>query len=88
MPFKNMPKEANDLWEKVYNSSKEAGDSEEKAAKKAWGTVKKSYKKVGDKWVKKESKINSDVFIDLDQIEAYSAVLENIRRIIFNVTKK
>ena len=53
MPFKNLPDAANKLWESVYNSSKDNGDSEEIAAKKAWATVSRAYKKVGDKWVKK-----------------------------------
>ena len=51
-----MPKKANDMWKKVYQSALDAGDSEEKAAKKAWGAVEKSYKKVGEKWVKRSSK--------------------------------
>jgi hypothetical protein len=42
------------LWEKVYNSSKQKGDSEETAAKKAWAAVKNAgwHQKKGD-WVKK-----------------------------------
>jgi hypothetical protein len=44
------------MWKKVYQSALDAGDSEEKAAKKAWGAVEKSYKKVGEKWVKRSSK--------------------------------
>ena len=51
-PFKGLPVAAFKIWEKVYKAAKHAGDSEEKAAKKAWGAVKHSYKKAGDKWVK------------------------------------
>lgn len=53
MPFSNMPDAANSLWERVYNASKKAGDSEKVAAQKAWSAVKGAYKKVGEKWVKK-----------------------------------
>ena len=53
---RGLPKKANDMWKKVYQSALDAGDSEEKAAKKAWGAVEKSYKKVGEKWVKRSSK--------------------------------
>uniref|UniRef100_A0A6H1ZBI7 Uncharacterized protein n=1 Tax=viral metagenome TaxID=1070528 RepID=A0A6H1ZBI7_9ZZZZ len=59
MPFKNLSDAANKLWESVYNSSKDKGDSEEIAAKKAWAAVSRAYKKVGDKWVKK-----SDVVLE------------------------
>lgn len=64
MPFKNLNKEANDIWENVYNSSKESGDSETTAAKKAWGAVKKSYKKEGNQWVKKTKNVNSNKIIE------------------------
>lgn len=56
MPFSNLPEKAFEIWEKVYNASRDAGDSKERAAKKAWGAVKRSYKKVGDKWVRKSKK--------------------------------
>ena len=39
MPTGTLPASGKKLWEKVYNDSKAAGDSEEKAAKKAWGAV-------------------------------------------------
>lgn len=55
MPFSNLPKEANDLWEQVYNASKKKGDSEEIAARKAWAAVKSAGWSKGsdDKWHKK-----------------------------------
>jgi len=39
VPTGTLPASGKKLWEKVYNDSKAAGDSEEKAAKKAWGAV-------------------------------------------------
>jgi len=58
MPFKNMPEAAFKIWENVYNSAKDAGDSDEKAAKKAYGALKNAgwYKdEKTDKWVHKAS---------------------------------
>ena len=40
MPTGSLPKSGKALWEKVYQKAKKDGDSEEKAAKKAWGAVK------------------------------------------------
>lgn len=40
MPTGNLPASGKALFEKVYNASKKAGDSEEVAAKKAWAAVK------------------------------------------------
>jgi hypothetical protein len=42
MPTGSLPKSGKDLWEKVYKDAKAKGDSEEKAAKKAWGAVKQA----------------------------------------------
>lgn len=55
MPTGNLPAEAKKIWEKVYNEAKNAGDSEEKAAKKAWGSVKNAgwSKDEDGKWHKK-----------------------------------
>jgi len=54
MPFSNLPKDANALYEKVYDASRKAGDSEEVAARKAWAAVKQGWKKGDDdKWHKK-----------------------------------
>ncbi len=58
MPFKNMPEAAFKIWGNVYNSAKDAGDSDEKAAKKAYGALKNAgwYKdEKTDKWVHKAS---------------------------------
>jgi len=70
---RGLPKKANDMWKKVYQSALDAGDSEEKAAKKAWGAVEKSYKKVGDKWVKRSKKS-----VESDQILEYLGSLKNV----------
>ena len=70
---RGLPKKANDMWKKVYQSALDAGDSEEKAAKKAWGTVEKSYKKVGDKWVKRSKKS-----VESGQIIEYLRSLKNV----------
>jgi len=70
---RGLPKKADDIWEKVYQSAIDAGDSEEKAARKAWGAVEKSYKKVGDKWVKRSKKS-----AEANQIVAYLRRLKNV----------
>lgn len=76
MPFKGLPDKAYKQWEAVYKSSKAAGDSESKAAKKAWGTVKKKYKKVGDKWVSKTTSAKASKIFNLINI-LLSGVLNN-----------
>jgi len=51
---KNLPQKAFDVWEEVFNANKkEVG--EERAAKIAWAAVKRGWKKVGDKWVRKKA---------------------------------
>jgi len=70
---RGLPKRANEIWKKVYQSAIDAGDSEDKAAKKAWGAVEKSYKKVGDKWVKRSKKT-----VESGQIIEYLRSLKNV----------
>lgn len=70
---RGLPKKANEIWKKVYQSAIDAGDSEEKASKKAWGAVEKSYKKVGDKWVKRSKKS-----VESGQIIEYLRSLKNV----------
>ena len=54
MPFSNLSKDANALYEQVYNSSKKAGDSEEISVIKAWSAVKRGWEKGDDgAWHKK-----------------------------------
>lgn len=55
MPIaKNLPKRAKEIWEEVYQKNKEEF-GEERAAKIAWGAVKKGWKKIDDKWVRKKA---------------------------------
>jgi cation transport regulator len=51
---KTLPTAAQKQFLKVVNSALDSGDSEERAFKKAWGVIKKNYKKEGGKWVKAE----------------------------------
>jgi len=51
---KNFPQKAWDVWESVYNANKKKV-GEERAAKIAWAAVKKGWKKVGEKWVRKQA---------------------------------
>ena len=55
--FDGLPAKAKRIAMNVINSALADGDSEESAFKQAWSQVKKSYKKVGDKWVAKEAKV-------------------------------
>jgi hypothetical protein len=57
MPFSTLNDAQNNLWESVYNSSKSNGDTEEISARKAWAAISRTYKKVGDKWVKKSDSV-------------------------------
>lgn len=62
----NVPKHAQEIYKEAYNSAckeyadpKDREDSstrEETSHKVAWSAVKKSYKKEGDKWVRKRNK--------------------------------
>lgn len=55
MPTGTLPESGKKLWEKVYDDSKENGDSEEVAARKAWAAVKNAgwSKDSEGKWHKK-----------------------------------
>lgn len=65
MPTGNLPPKAKALFEKVYEDAKAKGDSEEKAAKKAWGAVKNAgWKKVDDKWVKQAELVEFSLRIE------------------------
>lgn len=52
---KTLPDKAKSIWVNVFNLALEEGDSEETAARKAWGAVKKKFVKKGDKWVPKSA---------------------------------
>ena len=51
----HLPKAAQNVFMRVVNEALKEGKSDADAFKLAWGVVKKSFKKVGDKWVKKEA---------------------------------
>ena len=55
--FDSLPANAKKIAMHVINSALAGGDSELSAFKQAWAQVKKSYKKVGDRWVAKEAKM-------------------------------
>jgi len=48
-----LPQKAQTLFRKVFNSAHEQYTDEIRAFRVAWSAVKKQFKKVGDKWVKK-----------------------------------
>jgi cation transport regulator len=51
----SLPEGGQSIYRSAFNSALEGGASEESAARIAWSAVKKSYKKVGEKWVAKEA---------------------------------
>ena len=57
---KKLPKHAQEIYQKTFNSAWEQHKGEDNAEARchsiAWGAVKKSYKQVDDNWVAKESK--------------------------------
>ena len=58
--IKNLPKGARSIWIKTFNKIYEETKDEDKARQGAWRNVKLEYKKVGDKWVKKDKKASID----------------------------
>jgi cation transport regulator len=53
----HLPTAAQHIFMRVVNEALKEGKSDADAFKLAWGVVKKSFKKVGDKWVKKEAEV-------------------------------
>jgi cation transport regulator ChaB len=53
--LKNLPVGARNLWIRVFNAVYEETKDENQARQAAWKQVKDKYKKVGDKWVKKDA---------------------------------
>lgn len=59
---KDLPEDAQQMFVEVFNSAEEASgkgkhgkpNSSDDAQKAAWEAVKKSYRREGDSWVKKE----------------------------------
>lgn len=48
-----LPTHAKKIWMGAFNSAYEKYKDDERSAKIAWGAVKKSYKKVGERWIRK-----------------------------------
>ena len=57
--LKKLPEGARALWIRTFNAVLASSNSEDQARQAAWGNVKEKYKKVGNKWVKKNLTINS-----------------------------
>ena len=53
--LKNLPVGARNLWIRTFNAVYEETKDENQARQAAWRQVKNKYKKVGDKWVKKDA---------------------------------
>lgn len=47
---RKLPKHAQEIYRSAFNSALKQYNDEGLAAQTAWSQVKKSYKKVGDKW--------------------------------------
>jgi cation transport regulator ChaB len=58
--LKNLPVGARNLWIRVFNAVYEETKDENQARQAAWKQVKDKYKKVGDKWVKKDASEESE----------------------------
>jgi len=63
---KNLPKGAISLCVSAFNAVVRDGGDEDTARKACWNNIKNKYKKVGDKWVPKESEMEFDYAIDAD----------------------
>jgi cation transport regulator len=70
---KILPKKAQSIFMSAFNSALEQYGDEETARKVAWGAVKKSYKKEGEKWVSK----NKESMAEGISIEEIQRVVEN-----------
>jgi len=55
-----LPKHAQEIYQKAFNSAFEQYDEEHKAHATAWSAVEKSYEKRNGRWVAKEAKMLSD----------------------------
>lgn len=58
--IKSLPKGAQRIYIDTFNAVVRDGGSEDSARQAAWRNVKKEYKKVGDKWVKKEGHMDTE----------------------------
>lgn len=69
MPVENLPSKAKALYEEVYKQSRDNGDSEEVAAKKAWAAVKRGWEQNEDgDWVKKKSSVFADFSMAITKV--------------------
>jgi len=66
---KSLPAGAKSIWRKTFNSVIGDGESEETAFKIAWSSMKRVYKKVGDRWVKREKAEIEEELKDLETAE-------------------
>lgn len=84
-----LPPSAQSIWMRVFNENYSKNQNEDIARKTAWYVVKLTYKKSGDKWVKKKkSEVKSSLeqldFSELLEIKK-SAVLEKQEKIINSI---
>ena len=66
--IKNLPKGAQKLFIVAFNSAYDDTGDDDKARIAGWSNVKRKYKKVGDKWVKKSLSINVDGVVAYDNL--------------------
>jgi hypothetical protein len=59
MPLGTLPESGKKVWESVYQESKKSGDDVKTAAQKAWGAVKRGFRKKDGKWIKKSELIQT-----------------------------
>lgn len=72
---KELPEHAQDIWRKTWNSDYDKNKDEERAFKIAIAAVKRSYKKVGDKWIKITSEMTNKK-VDKIKRECYTLELD------------
>lgn len=61
--IKNLPSGAQSIWVDAFNSVYAETKDEDKARKAGWAACKKSYKKVGAKWVRRKEEITEGAYI-------------------------
>jgi cation transport regulator ChaB len=75
--LKNLPVGARTIWIRTFNSIYNETKDEDKARQGAWKNVKLKYKKVGDKWMKKEKASTIDELPE--EIKAVLSIPEQIQ---------
>jgi len=66
---KKLPRDAQEMWLKVFNSAWDQYDDEGKAAATAWAAVKKKWEKRGERWIKRSIKNTNSLFTSNKIIE-------------------